>query len=141
MNFRGYCLEFFFRSQKGHGHGPHRGLFMWLPSPEGRYVWDLLAVDAATEEELEAAEEELDEERTAAEEELAAGQMVEDQIEAADVDAEVGAQELWRREQVREHDQQQLELMPALRHSTEQLEQLASAARAGGTAKVDGHKA
>ena len=96
MNFRGYCLEFFFRSQKGHGHGPHRGLFMWLPSPEGRYVWDLLAVDAATEEELEAAEEELDE----------------DQIEAADVDAEVGAQELWRREQVREHDQQQLELMP-----------------------------
>ena len=98
---------------------------MWLPSPEGRYVWDLLAVDAATEEELEAAEEELDE----------------DQIEAADVDAEVGAQELWRREQVREHDQQQLELMPALRHSTEQLEQLASAARAGGTAKVDGHKA
>ena len=98
---------------------------MWLPSPEGRYVWDLLAGDAATEEELEAAEEELDE----------------DQIEAADVDAEVGAQELWRREQVREHDQQQLELMPALRHSTEQLEQLASAARAGRAAKVDGHKA
>ena len=119
---------------------------MWLPSPEGRDVWDLLRVetseDASTEiEELEAAEEELDEERTAAEEELAAGQMVEDQIEAAEVDAEVGAQELWRREQVREHDQQQLELMPALRHSTEQLEQLASAARAGRAAKVDGHKA
>ena len=111
---------------------------MWLPSPEGRDVWDLLRVetseDAATEiEELEAAEEEQDEERTAAEEELEAAQMVEDQIEAPEVDAEVGAQELW--------DQQKLELMPALRHSTEQLEQLASAARAGGTAKVDGHKA
>jgi len=82
---------------------------MWLPSPEGRDVWDLLRVetseDAATEiEELEAAEEEQDEERTAAEEELEAAQMVEDQIEAPEVDAEVGAQELW--------DQQKLELMP-----------------------------